>query len=352
MKKVLFVVVALVSCIGMGFASNPFTTNNLQDVLDAKDAAITFSHLTPGQPVGGEDIANAVVIPSVPFLDGGDTGLYLDNYDEACPYTGSTSPDVVYAFTPTTDMGIEISLCNSQYDTKVYVYEDVAGNLVACNDDYCSNAYTSFASFIECFEILAGHTYYIVVDGYGGASGIYEIDIQPCDPPVPCDPICPPNAIVEGEVDCYTDYVDATNGGCNSIPAVFTDIACNGDPTVVCGTTGNYLYNGFSYRDTDWYRISWAGGTMKASICANFSAAVGVIDAICPVTATLCFETSTPPFAAECELALPAGDYYIFASTAAFYGVPCGSDYVLTIEGCPSTATEENSWGGVKTLFR
>ena len=52
---------------------------------------------------GGETIADAVPIGSLPFSDTGATCDNVDDYDEACPY-GSTSPDVVYAFTPAADM--------------------------------------------------------------------------------------------------------------------------------------------------------------------------------------------------------------------------------------------------------
>ena len=44
---------------------------------------------------GGEDIASAFYVSSLPFNDTGTTTGYNDDYDEVCPYSGSTSPDVV-----------------------------------------------------------------------------------------------------------------------------------------------------------------------------------------------------------------------------------------------------------------
>ena len=39
------------------------------------------------------------VIDALPYVMMGTTVGYTDDYDEECPYTGSTSPDVVYSFT-------------------------------------------------------------------------------------------------------------------------------------------------------------------------------------------------------------------------------------------------------------
>jgi hypothetical protein len=88
--------------------------------------------------VEGETIETAFVIPYFPFTDSVDTCPFLDDYDEACPYTGSTSPDVVYRYDCQYTRTVDIDLCSSGYDTKVYVYENeyTPGSPYACNDDY------------------------------------------------------------------------------------------------------------------------------------------------------------------------------------------------------------------------
>ncbi len=200
MKKAAMIFLTLVVCTGMAFATNPLTTNNIQVRIDDKDAGVTYSDQTPSLPVGGDDIASATIIGGLPYTDTGNTGLFLDDYDEVCPYSGSTSPDVVYSFTPTSDVNVDISLCSegNQYDTKLYVYANAAGNLVACNDDFCANSWTAYASFLECVPLTADNTYYIVVDGYGGGSGAYELVVSECVPPEPCAD-CPPGAMMEPE---------------------------------------------------------------------------------------------------------------------------------------------------------
>jgi hypothetical protein len=129
----------------------------------------------------GDRIDNALPIYLTPFQTSGSTVGYTNDYDEVCPYTGSTSPDIVYAFTPYWEEWLDITLCyGSTYDTKLYIYRDewTPGAPYACNDDACPN----YESELDMVHMEVGHTYYIVIDGYGGAAGEYVIYIQP---PVP-----------------------------------------------------------------------------------------------------------------------------------------------------------------------
>ncbi len=110
---------------------------------------------------GGEDISTAVAITALPFTDTGNTCGALDDYDEACPLT-STSPDVVYSYAPTVDEYIDIDLCNSLYDTKVFVYENTSATAVGCDDDYYGfgDPCGSYVSAIFGLQVFAGNTYY------------------------------------------------------------------------------------------------------------------------------------------------------------------------------------------------
>jgi hypothetical protein len=131
---------------------------------------------------GGETVEDATVIESLPYNDAGTTSGYVDDYDEVCPYTGSTSPDVVYSYIPAGDIinGF-VSLCgDTDYDSKLYIYENAVtpGAPFACNDDVCTSALgQAYVSELTDLTFIGGNTYYIVVDGYGGGGGNYEIDI-------------------------------------------------------------------------------------------------------------------------------------------------------------------------------
>ncbi|MFC1573029.1 RHS repeat-associated core domain-containing protein, partial [Candidatus Eisenbacteria bacterium] len=82
----------------------------------------------------------------------------------------------------------------------------------------------------------------------------------PCDPnpcPIPCNVECPPGAQLEGEPECYTDYVDEYNAGCNEEPYNFQDVfPFSGQPITYCGTGGVFQFGSSFYRDTDWYQIT------------------------------------------------------------------------------------------------
>jgi hypothetical protein len=195
---------------------------------------------------GGDDIGAAVLITELPFLEIGTTDGYTDDYDEVCDYTGSLSPDVVYSYTPTVDKIVDLSLCNSGYDTKLYIYENsyTPGAPFACNDDYCPG----YMSFIGDLTLTGGNTYYIVVDGYDGEFGAYELEITATW--TECFVECA-GAVMEGE-GYFPPAEDTVNGGCNSDPVVFGQISC-GD---ICGSMFTYVpVGGGNFRDTDWYEF-------------------------------------------------------------------------------------------------
>jgi hypothetical protein len=214
--------------------------------------------------VGGDTIAGATPIAALPFADTGGTCGYEDDYDEICPYAGSTSPDVVYLYQPLGDQELAIDLCVSSYDTKVYVYEDDAQHLVACNDD-ADCGYSGWQSRLEGVLVSAGHAYYIVVDGYGESCGDYQlavVEFGPCAE-------CPERHIIENEPPCGDGYVDAFNGGCTGLG--WMPVWDQGDGCVdVCGRSCTYLYNGLEYRDQDWFVMRPAGGEIRVECVADF----------------------------------------------------------------------------------
>ena len=165
--------------------------------LQASAPMTLTTRLHSAERQGGDTCGTAMVITALPFADTGTTAGYVDDYDEACPYTGSTSPDVVYEYSPTADQLVDVFLCNSGYDTKVFVYEDTCPNGVSCKDDayYCEELGNDYRSYLSCVLMRAGHTYYIVVDGYGGESGTYDLTVTEgaCDG-------CPGNSLFEQPV--------------------------------------------------------------------------------------------------------------------------------------------------------
>ena len=191
-----------------------------------KPAVIYPEDIPDPERQGGDTIFNATVIPALPYSDTGTTSGYFDDYEETCPYSGSVAPDVVYAFTPWANMAVDIDLCGSSFDTKLYVYDDGL-NLVACNDDfYFGEPCGLYVSRLDCVLLSGGRTYYIVIDGYSFASGPYVLDVEAFIGYVVG---CPPGGVDEGEPPLVNDYIDDFNGGCNTSPSYpFQDLVGDG----------------------------------------------------------------------------------------------------------------------------
>ncbi|GEM_PF-2411104 len=130
---------------------------------------------------GGDVIATATVITGLPYLDNGTTAGYTNNYDASCPTT-SSSPDVVYSYTPAVSERVDVSTCASSYWTKLIIYaaSDTL-NALQCNQysDSCTDPYHGA---VWGMDLVGGNTYYFIIDGFGGQSGNYVLDIQAWPP--------------------------------------------------------------------------------------------------------------------------------------------------------------------------
>ena len=280
-------------------------------------------------PGPGDVCATAIVVPSLPYTTTGYSCDFSNDYDETCPYSGGTAPDLVYSYSPATDQAIDIDLCNSSYDTKVFVYEDVCPTspYYGCNDDLCGD--DGWKSAILGLNVYAGHTYYIVVDGYGSSCGNYDLLIREA---VPCDVVCPPDGILENEPPCEDDWEDVWNGGCNSSPYVFENVLCN---TTVCGTSGTYLYYGSQYRDTDWFRVEVSDGDLTFKCVAEFPLLLFLIDAgseDCADYSILGNITANMCDTAVLSMWVPSGVYWLWVGPSVFTGYPCGLEYVMQVQ--------------------
>jgi hypothetical protein len=152
----------------------------------------------------GDTCENAFVIPGLPYSTTGNScAPFNHDYDSVCPFTDSTARDVVYSYTPTQDEDITIDLCPSLYDTKTYVFMDDCNTpAIACNDDACGTS--GWRSYIGCLPLVAGHTYYIVVDGYDTECGDYVLDVTVC-----AGACC----YADGSCQVLTGYACAGSGG-------------------------------------------------------------------------------------------------------------------------------------------
>jgi hypothetical protein len=344
---------ALLLCTAAAFAAPPTPDAAYQPAEKPSESAALPDPVYIN--VGGDTIVSATPILLLPYSDSGNTCLYVNDYDAICPFSGSTARDVVYRFSPAAPCTIDVSLCTSLYDTKVYIFDNVVNNTIACNDDACGS--DGWKSELNCVPLQGGHNYYIVVDGYSTSCGTYYLDVDYC---VPCVVPCPPGALAEGEVDCYDNYDDYYNGGCNSTPNVFTNIPCDatGAGVTVCGSYGVFNhYSGFTYRDTDWYHLDPLAnnGTIVWCVTGEYETLSGYLNAAlrCGAPVFMDYQVTNP-----CDTAcfnLPVGDLWLFVSTADWdlVGMPCGGNYTMTLAGydCPPVSVEPTNWSKIKADY-
>jgi len=320
----------------------------------------THDHQLPG---GGDTFVEAFRITALPFADAGTTVGYADDYDAVCPYQDSTAPDVVYNLVLPVATSVDIDLCGSAYDTKVYVY-GAGMELVACNDDfYYDDECGAYVSKLEAVPIDAGVKYFLVIDGYGDEAGDYELRVEEY---VPCAVDCPDGGDLEGEPELVDGYEDSWNGGCNSNIPVFQPISGNGwdGDTVFCGVAGWYLYQGAESRDTDWFSIMMGtGGVVSVTIdaeqptylfelfphdCDDVAVAQQVAGGPCEPATMVITGYGT------------AETIWVWVGATQFAQPPEYGDneypYVVWFEGLlyggQPLATERATWGAVKSLYR
>ncbi|HEY3296716.1 MAG TPA: hypothetical protein VGL38_14895 [bacterium] len=210
----------------------------LQSRIDRLTAQWTAARGRGGEGLdqGGQTCTDARVISVIPFCDTGSTTTALNVFSPPSSCGGSNAPDAVYSYTPEATTSASVSLCGSDFNTILHIWNGCPGQPgsqpVACNDD---GAACPPASCLPAVDFLAGNTYYIVVDGSGTEHGNYRLSIggsgtcpvNPC----PCPWTCPPNALLEPE-PCPNTGPDV-NAGCHGYPVLFTPISCG---QTYCGT--------------------------------------------------------------------------------------------------------------------
>src|SRR3989442_3330970 len=102
--------------------------------------------------------------------------------------SSSTAPEQVFQWTPAVSGTATIQTCGAgtTFDTVLYVRSGACASgpemAAGCNDDACTNATGLNRASRLTPTVTAGQTYFIVVDGYGGAQGTFSLTITPPAP--------------------------------------------------------------------------------------------------------------------------------------------------------------------------
>jgi len=157
----------------------------------------------------------------------------------------------------------------------------------------------------------------------------WPLDI-PLDVVASCSVSC--GGISEGEP--YLAGPDLVNGGCNSVPPVFSNIAV-GD--TICGTGFTFYLAPYNRRDTDWYEFA----------CDTTMSFIWEVEAEFPVQTFIAdgsLGCDAPGFilateADSCGMAtletgcLPAGTYWFFLAPLYYTGIPEPKPYRAVLSG-------------------
>jgi hypothetical protein len=133
------------------------------------DFSITIGNGIDCSGYVGDDTVDPIIVSTLPYVNSGDNSYCYSNQNLVY-----NSPDVYYQITPSPLMqSITVSLCGSSFDTFLSVV-DAFGNIVAFNDDGEGCGTSSSLTFETAGLGLA----YVIVEGWGNASGAYEISIN------------------------------------------------------------------------------------------------------------------------------------------------------------------------------
>lgn len=160
--------------------------------------------------------------------------------------------------------------------------------------------------------------------------------------PAPCGVPCPPGSSIEGEPVCFPDYVDNFNGGCNSVPVVFSPGTCG---ATICGQAGLFLFGGALRRDTDWYEITISQPSVQVwSVRGELPMQASIIQPGAGVDCTgrVGLGTAYADLCADAVVTsdcLSPGTYWLFAAPVFLGGsLGCGRNYQATVTCLPCTS--------------
>jgi hypothetical protein len=151
------------------------TTEPTEDCDDGNDDPFDGCHRCRTVDTGcAAPIPVSLALGAAPTVHAGSTAAGMDDAQGSCGDT-MAAPDHVYEITAESDgfLSAWLHRPNSDYDTVLYAQSTCGAAMdVACADNYPNGGE------VLSFEVGQGQSYFIVVDGYQGASGGYELHLS------------------------------------------------------------------------------------------------------------------------------------------------------------------------------
>lgn len=301
-------------------------------------------------PEQGGDIFEEALEISLPYSGSGTTVGFEDDYDEPCPIWAQ-APDVVYSYTPDENINIVVDLWGSDYDTKLFIYNQSL-MAIACNDDF----YDNYVSRLEMVTLSAGVRYYIVIDGLDTYGGNFEIWVYENQIEIPSD------AIPEGEPTLYPGYVDVYNSGCNFSfdQPLLQELVGNASGELDLHCHMGWIAFDPPVYDTDWFKfVIGETGTVNIEFFAQIKTRLAQLEPLdCEMIVVSQYEDSWIGSPATMTV---TGQPFSVAWVAVYpaWFIPSGYflpeySYLLSFSGLQEgeVSIDNVSWGAVKSLYR
>ncbi len=187
----------------------------------SKECDYSFTFGTP-TPVPGSSCSLPVTAGCNGFYSGDTSGFPTNFNTYSCSGWDESGPEVIYRLDVNQDYtSITAELSNLTVDLDIFI-------LSSCDPSTCLQ-YGGISATLTGSPTIQYGTYWIVVDGYSGSSGTYDLDITCVSPPTPTPTMTPtpvPGSSCSESISavCGNTYTgDTTN-----FPDNFEDYSCGG----------------------------------------------------------------------------------------------------------------------------
>src|SRR5213594_3046870 len=233
----------------------------------------------------------------------------------SCGRSGE-SPEQVFQWTPTVSGTATIQTCGAAttFDTVLYLRSGVCSTgpevAAGCNDDTCPNATGLFRASRITPTVTAGQTYFIVVDGYGGAQGTFSLTVTP-----PADPVPTTTTTLPGGGACSSPTAIPAPGGTFSGTTSGTSALAGS-----CGRSGESPEQVFQWTPT-------VSGTATIQTCG----AATTFDTVLYLRSGVC--SGGPEVAAGCNDDTCPNATGLFRASRITPTVTAGQTYFIVVDG-------------------
>ncbi len=306
---------------------------------------------------GGDNCANATLITcGTSFTNETTVGATNDPFP-TCNTNGtlaSGSPNVWYTFVATSNSTTVTTCDNTNFDSEIGIFSGTCGSLVCVAGSDGDGCGTSDETVT--FATTVGATYYIMIQGHGGATGTFSLSLTCASVGDPCSSITP--------LSCGTPVSVSLSGSgswnissCGfSTPGqekVYSFTATTTGAHTLAVTSTNSTFVDYFFKDasggcssTGWTCID----DISTSTNVNFNLTAGVtyyilVDDENATASSQTFQINCPPSCPVLSSA-PANVTIVNSICTAPTCSPTGGDITAPVGACPTGSTIQYSVNG------